>query len=280
MAASTGEAGICNLALLKVGVTKELIDDLETDTSVNAEVCRMLYPQSRDDLLRGFKWPFATRRARLPQLGGSEWSALTTYGLGAYANQAPSATVTVNMPENATEFVYISLQAGNVGHSPQSSPTWWRQISRAAWAFAFALPSDYLQMQSIYRLTRNPREDEQVPYVIEAETAPAPGKVLLSDAGVSWEVFWSSPDQQNILTPLEIVYTARIEDTAQFPSDFSSALAWDIAEDLALALLKDPQKAKWAHDAARESLAVATAAARRETRPDLPPLPSHIRARR
>ncbi len=51
---------ICNLALSHLGIGKP-IDDLETDTSQEAEACRLFFTVARDTTLRGFPWPFATK---------------------------------------------------------------------------------------------------------------------------------------------------------------------------------------------------------------------------
>lgn len=67
---ATSEAGICNLALMKLGVT-ETIDDLEEDTPA-ARACALLYEQCRDSLLVLLPWPFAQRRATLTVIGEVE----------------------------------------------------------------------------------------------------------------------------------------------------------------------------------------------------------------
>lgn len=61
MASSTE---ICNLALSHLGVGKE-IANLETEQSQEASACRRYYETARDNTLRDFNWPFATRYAAL-----------------------------------------------------------------------------------------------------------------------------------------------------------------------------------------------------------------------
>lgn len=58
------DAQICTLGLLKVGETSP-VDNLATDTTAQAAICRALYGASRDSLLEMVPWPFATRRAPL-----------------------------------------------------------------------------------------------------------------------------------------------------------------------------------------------------------------------
>lgn len=58
MAASDTE--ICNLAISHLGIAKE-IANLETDPSAEAAACRRFYETARDQTLRDFIWPFATK---------------------------------------------------------------------------------------------------------------------------------------------------------------------------------------------------------------------------
>lgn len=51
---------ICNLALSHLGVGKE-IANLETEKSQEASACRRFYEITRDQVLRDFAWPFATK---------------------------------------------------------------------------------------------------------------------------------------------------------------------------------------------------------------------------
>jgi hypothetical protein len=57
------EAGICNLALLRVGQLQR-ITSLEDDTP-EAEACRTCWELARDATLEAAAWPFATRRFAL-----------------------------------------------------------------------------------------------------------------------------------------------------------------------------------------------------------------------
>ncbi len=59
------ETGICNKALGRIGGLQ--IGNVETDTSSQAIQCRLHYEQTRDSLLRSYKWRFASARAELVQ---------------------------------------------------------------------------------------------------------------------------------------------------------------------------------------------------------------------
>lgn len=66
------EAGICNVALLRVGVRK-FLEDL-SGSSVEAQACSALFEPLRDAVLQEFSWRFATKRASLTVLSSAERS--------------------------------------------------------------------------------------------------------------------------------------------------------------------------------------------------------------
>lgn len=269
------ETDICNLALLKAGDNKGFIDDLLEDTSTEAQTLRIVYPQKRDLLLKTFKgWQFSTRRAYPAQLGGALYDPTKNYGVGDCASFVPSPDLVANMPSGcSTTFVYLSIAANNLGNEPDSSPTFWRQISRPEWDCIFQLPVDVLEVHGVYPDLRNPREDQKVPYSIEVEPAPGPGRILLTDG--SWPGRANTPLQRQI----GLIYTAQITDTALFPVDFTEALAWDLAEEVCLSIRKNADEAKRCREAGRIARGEASAAARREKQVDPAPLPSWIAAR-
>ena len=67
-AAGATEVRICNLALLRVGVTA-LIDSLNEE-STEARMCKAAYVPARDEVLASHTWTFATRRAQLATVAG------------------------------------------------------------------------------------------------------------------------------------------------------------------------------------------------------------------
>lgn len=72
----TSEASICNIALSHLGIGIE-IQNLATDPDANAQACRRFYEISRDELLRDFSWPWATKYATLALVQTeptSEWA--------------------------------------------------------------------------------------------------------------------------------------------------------------------------------------------------------------
>lgn len=61
---------VCNLALLRVGVSTS-VADVMTEVSKEAKMLRSIYPLAIDTVLRDFPWNFATRRVTLA-LSGDE----------------------------------------------------------------------------------------------------------------------------------------------------------------------------------------------------------------
>lgn len=69
------ETSIANMALAKIGAKR--INNIETDSSLEAIQCRTHFEQTRDALLRSFEWPFATARVELSEDATApdfEWS--------------------------------------------------------------------------------------------------------------------------------------------------------------------------------------------------------------
>lgn len=63
---ATAEAGICNIALRRIGQGQE-IDNLN-QASVTARACKTFYADARDAVLEARVWPFAKRRAGLSEV--------------------------------------------------------------------------------------------------------------------------------------------------------------------------------------------------------------------
>lgn len=79
-------ASVCNVALVRVG-QRQLIDDLESDDTEQANLCDAVFEHVRDAVLEQIDWPFARRRAVLGPL-----SFTVTGYAGAYALPADCGT--------------------------------------------------------------------------------------------------------------------------------------------------------------------------------------------
>lgn len=110
------------------------------------------------------------------------------------------------------------------------------------WGFAYALPSDCLLIRSVVvpgmRLSR---VDQRIPY----ESA---GTRIYTDQ-----------------SQVELLYTARIDDSTLFDSQFISALAWALAVEFALCLAIKPDLANLARQAYRLAVSEAWASAASES---------------
>jgi hypothetical protein len=88
--ADRSKTDICNLALFEIGHTKT-IDDVDTERSLEAVVCRNLFDQSLDEVLEAGTWP--PRRARPAQLDATTLDLGEVPGGWTYAYALPSDCV-------------------------------------------------------------------------------------------------------------------------------------------------------------------------------------------
>ena len=97
------EAGLCNLALLRVG-QRQFITAL-TQNSPQAQLCALAYPHARGVVLEAAWWPFATRRAELALLSG------TTRSGWEYAYALPADCLTAR-------YIYSGVRNPAPGEGP------------------------------------------------------------------------------------------------------------------------------------------------------------------
>lgn len=156
--------------------------------------------------------------------------------------------------------------------------------ARVGWLYVFRAPSDCLVARAMWPITattdpalddlygpqgqalttaylRTPRRDQMVSYAIEKATT-GDHKVILCD----------------VLAPV-LFYTARVEDPVQFPSLFTSALAWKLAAEMAMPLTQDKQKAAYCREMYRQEIHEAYAIALNEQQEDEPPTTESIAVR-
>jgi len=127
--------------------------------------------------------------------------------------------------------------------------------------FAYALPADMISPVGIQPYTRNPRMDEEIPYVIEQSLA-GPGLWLLTDH------------------PAPIFeYTQRIEAPSLFSPLFADALAWRIALELVVPLSLELRVQQACERGYLTALSKAAADTSNYRRNDPPPLPESIAVR-
>lgn len=79
---------ICNMALSRIGAN--LITDFDGDQTREAQLCRLLYGQARDEVLARIPWRFAEKQADL----GAQLLPVPQYGFS-YRFQLPPDTIRV-----------------------------------------------------------------------------------------------------------------------------------------------------------------------------------------
>lgn len=131
------------------------------------------------------------------------------------------------------------------------------------WEYAFALPADAVAkgLVAIYPGVSNPRSDQEVQFEIQYDAALGALIVLC-----------------HVDAP-EFVYTAKVTDPNLFPPSFLRAVAWNLSDDLVLALRKDPKLGQLTAGRYAAALASARRDALVSGRHDLEPVPAHIAAR-
>lgn len=127
------------------------------------------------------------------------------------------------------------------------------------WAFAFPYPDDCIDFHGVWPMVRYPTEDQKVEHDLFND--PGLGRLIVCD----------------VETPT-FLFTANIDDTAQYPPTFVEALSWKLAVKFALSIRKDRAMAKDCMSAYQEALTRAFMNAAREVHLREPMAP-HIRAR-
>jgi len=167
------QTGICNLALLRIGIVQAMTD-VTTENSVTARACRTVYDICLSTMLRERPWPFAVRQVDLAQVSQqtrAEWF---------YDYRYPSGYLNVHrvIPTPVAATAPPVITAESVGLSPQTYP--------------FSVGSD------------------------------ASGKLISSNIG-----------------PATALGTVLVTETQHFDPQFTSALAWFIASEIAMSLSKN-----------------------------------------
>lgn len=135
---------------------------------------------------------------------------------------------------------------------------------RNGWDFAYALPSDCLQVRGIWSGARRPRVESRVRFATEYSASQ---RILLCDL------------EATASDPVELTYTVRVEDPTRFPPLFVSALAYALAAELAMALPVKEGTSQRMLAMLEVELSKATAAAFAEEQQDPEPDSAFVAAR-
>lgn len=225
------DADICNLALVYAGVNQK-IGSL-TDKSAVAQACNTIYAEMRRKVLSAFRWPHAIKRVQLVPISGSTYDSTHPYAVGDTAQFGNN--------------VYRCIVAGT-NHQPDTSTSYWVQVTRDGWAYVCPLPDDTLNLISVWEKPtvsangspqifffdkdlsganlRNPRSSGRLPFTLENSNDGTDDQWLLTDLD----------------TPI-LKYVAEVTNPVMFPSTFVNSLAWELAGPLCMALRGDEKKA-------------------------------------
>jgi hypothetical protein len=265
------DVDVCNLALVRVG-ERQLLTSL-TDGSSSALVCSQSYPQARDALLSKSQWKFPPAQSTLIEYPGATvfpaWAAGTVY--------TTAQVVTYNGNP------YYSRSIGNVGNVPQPQGTqdlfWqpgWGEAFLPGWDYTYYLPADFLSPSYIFGGARPGQPVAPFQDYLNGYGVAAPPQMPAINGAVQGIPFQVQGAYLYCDLPnAQLVYTSNQSSSdapATWPALFVESVAWRLAIDLALSLLKDPELAKelklMAQDALGEALAAETNNSTPDPRPD------------
>lgn len=198
------ETSICNRALQLVG-TRSTIADLSEDSN-EAINCRMVYADTRDELLGKAFWNFAKKTALMSLL-----------------KSAPGT------PSNPTS----------------TASQWSPEFPAPPWLYEYGYPSDCIQMRKIVQQLQNtyvgvpifPSGPTYYPYIVGPG---APFEIATDTDDNDNQITVILTNQYQAIG----VYTLQITDPNRFSSNFTQALVSVIAAKICPALTGDLNKSK------------------------------------
>ncbi len=124
------EASICNQALARAGSTQTITSLNPSDTSVEADQCRIWYPALRDASLCDFPYPWAEAYLNLAQVAGPEIDGLVANGQWARSYRYPPDCLKIRrlIPTPITAATVVTPQTtglsgpGTYGNQPWKRP--------------------------------------------------------------------------------------------------------------------------------------------------------------
>lgn len=129
------------------------------------------------------------------------------------------------------------------------------------WAFRYELPVDCAVPRQIQPFVRNPSNEDLIPWEIESATDPTK-RTLLTDVASA-----------------TLIYTRRDVPPGAYPQHFIHALAWVLADEIAMPLTAKAEVAQLASQGARLAVLEGGAMAMNKGQPDLPQDSEFVRAR-
>lgn len=289
MTISRSKVDIWNRALSKIGETA-LIES-EDDRKAAAHVCRLHFDDIYKDLLSQGYWPFARREVALTEVSSQSSTV-------AYASlPSPYDTVRVPFPMlKSSQLTVVHIDSGGTettltvgtdyevtladasvgqdteitltsaltsGESVRMTVT----VSREGWDYVYNLPSDYVSPIGLIV--------DDVRYNWMPTGGQHPYAILPKDDGSGYLLF-TDLDSTNLVA---FDYQALVTNYGVVPRAFIEAVAWRLAEELALGVKKDPRLAEYCHGRFVNAKSDALAEAQNSGGTDFEPLYPTERAR-
>lgn len=281
MAAAT-EADICNLALYDIGQGVTVANPLSGDTTAAGAVCRLVYPQVRDALLKRFPWTFAKKQVPLQQIVESAGSGLDLSDF-LYAYQLPTDFLQARyIWDGARPGSPVSTWIQDPDLMPPDSVSVMPAIDGQAVAVPFevvgsVLYADWYTALPAWDATLGYSPGYLVTYggfsfVCLLTTTPgqAPG------ANGQGTAYWGAA---SVTRKVDLVYTAQITDVTKFTAEFVDAVAAKLSARLARSQAAKPDLAAKLDAYAEQLVVRAAAIASNGREPDRVPDSSFVSVR-
>jgi len=230
------EAGICNKALARIGA--EPIRDTVEDTK-QSRLCRSVYGQTRDELIRMYPFNFSTKTAYIPRDTGFSFP-MNQYSFAFNAEDhiactcANSSTVVLTGVSGVTDFLTM--------------------IGRKVYGTGLTANTRIVDADpALFTITL----DREPSAAITSFTAYLPILKILevaANAETLFDVIRGGADRrilcnmisgvENFQDVLELKYSEQVVDPAKFDSMFTDALVLRIASKIAVPLSNSPQLAQ------------------------------------
>lgn len=239
---ASSETELCNLALLRIG-HRALLSAYSTDTSIEAQAARVLYPHARDTTLAAFPWRFARQSATLVLDDDASFLGWTyVYVLPRDFLLARSIYPGVNEPSE-DELVphdiggaYSVAKTAAIGGMVRAGTTVTVTTSTAHNLIA----GDTFVL--------SPGEANFAAGTKTVVAAPTTTTLTYTEAGAATASTVAQTltfEHQRILgtdvDEADLVYTRAITDVGEMPVHFQDAVAWALAMELVLGVANKPQ---------------------------------------
>ena len=228
------EAEICNKALSSIG--GELIRDTLEDTK-QSRVCRNVYQDTRDELLRNYPFNFATKIAMIPN-DDAYVQPMDEFTYAYKVEDHEAFTGTANTASTITAVAGITIDDRLIGRAVSGAFIQANTRILSVDAILGTITLDRATTGAATSFT------SYIPIIKILEIATNENNIFEIVGGGSFKRLLTkvlSEQGDDLIYRLELKYVEQVIDPAKFDSMFSHALALRIASKIAIDITKDPR---------------------------------------